>query len=112
MDLQKCIRTVLTFVAIAAATLNFVSMTPVAAASECHQMHANADEGHELPAANPCCGSAHCCPLLPPLPVVTAPAVEASGHRCQSMADQPLLLITAIDPPPRKMRTREPTTIV
>ncbi|UWM77561.1 hypothetical protein N1937_10225 [Rhizobium sp. WSM4643] len=48
-----------------------------------------------------CCSAMHCCPILPELAKVAAPRFEPGKHEATQSVDRPLLLIRAIDPPPR-----------
>ncbi|MBY5412357.1 hypothetical protein HFO98_28705 [Rhizobium leguminosarum] len=48
-----------------------------------------------------CCAAMHCCPILPELAKVAAPPFEPGRHERTQSVDRPLLLIRAIDPPPR-----------
>lgn len=48
-----------------------------------------------------CCSTTHCCPILPELAAVAAPRQEPGRHETQPAGYRPLLLIRAIDPPPR-----------
>ncbi|MBY5837936.1 hypothetical protein J3P71_12625 [Rhizobium leguminosarum] len=48
-----------------------------------------------------CCSAMHCCPILPELAKVAAPHFEPGRHERTQSVDRPLLLIRAIDPPPR-----------
>lgn len=103
MVFARYIKTVFTVVAIVAAIASIVDMTPTrAAASECHQSQADSDHSHQDSAARQCCSTAHCCPLVPELPVMTAPAAAAPLHLGYVRAERALLLVKAIDPPPRR----------
>ncbi|MBB2749970.1 UNVERIFIED_ORG: hypothetical protein GGI57_000643 [Rhizobium aethiopicum] len=48
-----------------------------------------------------CCSTTHCCPILPELAAIAAPRLEPGRHETKPVGYRPLLLIRAIDPPPR-----------
>ncbi|WP_087004750.1 hypothetical protein [Rhizobium sullae] len=63
---------------------------------------------HRRHAGDPCgqqsayCSTTHCCcPILPELAAVAAPRLEPGPHERMPSVYRPLLLIRAIDPPPR-----------
>ncbi|MBY5720081.1 hypothetical protein HFO33_26425 [Rhizobium leguminosarum] len=57
--------------------------------------------GHAYGKQAGCCAAMHCCPILPELAKVAAPPFEPARHERTQSVDRPLLLIRAIDPPPR-----------
>ncbi|NNH59331.1 MULTISPECIES: hypothetical protein [Rhizobium] len=57
--------------------------------------------GHAYGMQAGCCSAMHCCPILPELAKVAAPHFEPGKHEATQSVDRPLLLIRAIDPPPR-----------
>ncbi|MBY5590340.1 hypothetical protein HFO49_23115 [Rhizobium leguminosarum] len=57
--------------------------------------------GHAYGKQAVCCPAMHCCPILPELAKVAAPPFEPGRHERTQSVDRPLLLIRAIDPPPR-----------
>ncbi|MBY5813051.1 hypothetical protein [Rhizobium leguminosarum] len=57
--------------------------------------------GHAYGMQAGCCSAMYCCPILPELAKVAAPHFEPGRHERTPSVDRPLLLIRAIDPPPR-----------
>ncbi|WP_163880536.1 hypothetical protein [Rhizobium laguerreae] len=57
--------------------------------------------GHANGTQAGCCPAMHCCPILPELAKVAALYFEPGRHERTPSVDRPLLLIRAIDPPPR-----------
>ncbi|RFB85075.1 hypothetical protein B5K08_26455 [Rhizobium leguminosarum bv. trifolii] len=57
--------------------------------------------GHASRQENACCSTTHCCPILPELGAIAQPGFEPKRHERMSADYRPLLLIRAIDPPPR-----------
>ncbi|ACS60174.1 hypothetical protein Rleg_7166 (plasmid) [Rhizobium leguminosarum bv. trifolii WSM1325] len=63
--------------------------------------HRDHHPGHADNPQTGCCSTVHCCPLLPQLAKVAAPRFEPERHEPTPSVERPLLLIRAIDPPPR-----------
>ncbi|PDT21281.1 hypothetical protein CO674_23790 [Rhizobium hidalgonense] len=61
--------------------------------------------GHASGQQNACCLTMHCCPILPKLAEIAEPRFEPRRHERISAGYRPLLLIRAIDPPPRSSAT-------
>ncbi|PDT10252.1 hypothetical protein CO655_14650 [Rhizobium sp. M1] len=59
------------------------------------------DSGHVCGQQAACCSTTHCCPMLPELAAVETPRLERGRHERTPSDSRPLLLIRAIDPPPR-----------
>ena len=105
MILKLGLRSVLSALAIAMVAVNLFAMTPPAAASA-HECNASRPETHTAdqhgsttqPA---CCDSMHCCPMLPSLPSPETPSAACFRPHAYLRSEQPLLLVTVIDPPPR-----------
>ncbi|MCA2407965.1 hypothetical protein GYN07_10240 [Rhizobium leguminosarum bv. viciae 248] len=57
--------------------------------------------GHAYGMLAGCCSAMHCCPILPELAKVAARHFEPGRHERTQSVDRSLLLIRAIDPPPR-----------
>ncbi|MBY5337645.1 hypothetical protein HFO96_25355 [Rhizobium leguminosarum] len=57
--------------------------------------------GHAYDPQTGCCSTMHCCPILPELAKVATPRFEPGRHKPTPSVERPLLLIRAIDPPPR-----------
>lgn len=57
--------------------------------------------GHASGQQNACCSMTHCCPILPELGEIAEPRFEPKRHDRRTADYRPLLLIRAIDPPPR-----------
>ncbi|WP_296035896.1 hypothetical protein [uncultured Agrobacterium sp.] len=97
--------------AIALVLVNLLAMLPAFAASHpCQPAHveggADYREGladHRTLVGSPsgCCEAMHCCPMLPSLPSPGLPLAVNHRHHPYLKVEQPLLLATAIDPPPR-----------
>ncbi len=104
MILKLGLRSVLCTVAVAMVMLNLFAMAPALASSpSCQPVHVEKIAEHHHGAATPsgCCDSMHCCPMLPSLPSPVLPLAVSHRHHPYLKVEQPLLLATAIDPPPR-----------
>lgn len=107
MILRTPWKTVLGVVAAAMVIFNVLEMAPAFAAPQpiCQHIHASssADEDHHIRPVGSCCSGMHCCPMLPSLPTPAQPVSSKYQHRSLVRADEPLLLIRPIDPPPRTL---------
>jgi hypothetical protein len=96
-------------VAAAMVIFNVLEMAPAFAAPQplCQHIHASssADEDHHIRPVGGCCSGMHCCPMLPSLPTPAQPVSSRYQHRSLVKADEPLLLIRPIDPPPRTLES-------
>ena len=104
MILKLGLRSVLCAVAIAIVMLNLFTMTPALASSpSCQPVHTENSADHHHGAATPpgCCDTMHCCPMLPSLPSPGVPSAISHRHHPHLKVEEPLLLVTSIDPPPR-----------
>ncbi|NTE89416.1 hypothetical protein [Agrobacterium rubi] len=87
--------------------LNLIAMSSASAHGHtvCPTMHSSdhSDRPHpDSPSTSVCCSVASCCPLLPTLMMpVVAPAPERTPYATVEV-DTALLLVRAIDPPPRR----------
>jgi len=63
-----------------------------------YQQHSTGDQHHQ---STSCCTDMHCCPLIPALPAAKAPSPGTDAVGSWIAAAVPLLLIRAIDPPPK-----------
>jgi len=98
------LRPVLCAIATAVVMLNLFAMTPARSSSgQCHPAHAEAAAGHQHGPDVPqgCCDTTHCCPMRPCLPAPGVPSAILHQHHIHLKVEQPLLLVTSIDPPPR-----------
>ncbi|MQU73584.1 hypothetical protein FB009_12033 [Sinorhizobium medicae] len=97
-------RSVFCAFAVAVVVLNLFAISPARASSEtCHVTHAANAVGQHRGAEVPqgCCDATHCCPMLPCLPAPDVPVAIRHQHHPVLKVEQPLLLVTSIDPPPR-----------
>ena len=102
------IRAIVMFMALLV-TVNMVAMASAEAGGACTQEAVSVPGGHsDQPkdhhnrvGAGGCCSDMHCCPIVPRLP--QADVVLQTARLPQPPLDDeiPLLLIRAIDPPPR-----------
>jgi len=98
------LRPVLCAIALAVVMLNLFAMTPASALSEeCDVAHAETAAGrhHGPDVPQGCCDTTHCCPMLPCIPSPGVPLAIRHQHHIHLKVEQPLLLVTSIDPPPR-----------
>ncbi|KRA61107.1 hypothetical protein ASD85_27620 [Rhizobium sp. Root651] len=58
-------------------------------------------DGLDVQLARTCCAQMHCCPILPQPLVYAPPEVPFGQLHVHVRPERPLLLLTAIDPPPR-----------
>ncbi len=104
MILKLGLRSVLCAVAVATVMLNLFAMAPALASSpQCRPVHVEkiADHHHGAATSPGCCDSMHCCPMLPSLPSPGVPSAISHHHHGHLKVEEPLLLVTSIDPPPR-----------
>jgi hypothetical protein len=105
MIVKLGLRCALSAFAIAMVAINLFSMIPPAAASahECNASRSvtHAAGHHDPTTQSACCDSMHCCPMLPSLPSPEAPSAACFRPHAYLKSEQPLLLVTVIDPPPR-----------
>lgn len=66
-----------------------------------HQALDSQRDGLDVQLARTCCAQMHCCPILPQPLVYAPPAVPFGQLHVHVRPERPLLLPTAIDPPPR-----------
>ena len=99
-------------VSVMAATLLMVGLfatTPAFAAPShhCPEVQASHEvldsqrDGLDVQLARTCCAQMHCCPILPEPLVSAPPAVSFGQLHVHVRPERPLLLVAAIDPPPR-----------
>ncbi|CDZ71990.1 Hypothetical protein NGAL_HAMBI2610_36060 [Neorhizobium galegae bv. orientalis] len=104
LRLQSVLSIIATAMVILILTLTLFAMTPAVAASQqpCHAGDVEASNHHDTSKApSSCCDDMHCCPVLTRLP---APGVRGAVRyqpHAYLKAEQALLLMTSIDPPPR-----------
>ncbi|MBY5378718.1 MULTISPECIES: hypothetical protein [Rhizobium] len=85
-----------------AANPSDVAATPSTLQSQhCAVVERDHHLGHTYDPQTGCCSTMHCCPILPELAKVAAPRFEPGRHEPPPSVERPLLLIRAIDPPPR-----------
>lgn len=105
MILKLGLRCALSAFAIAMVAINLFAMIPPAAASahDCNPSRAETHtaDHHDSTTQPACCDSVHCCPILPELPSPETPSAACLRPHAYLKSEQPLLLVTAIDPPPR-----------
>lgn len=104
MVVKLGLRHLLCAFAIATVLVNLFGMLPaVAATHPCQtaQMSGVSDHHDPLKSQPGCCDAMHCCPVLPVLPAPVLPMGALLRPHVHLEADQPLLLVTSIDPPPR-----------
>lgn len=104
MILKLGLRSVLCALAIAMVALNLLAMTPAAASvhrCDASQAETHAAHHHDAETQPGCCDSMHCCPMLPRLPSPGLPSEVCLRPQTYLKSEQPLLLVTSIDPPPR-----------
>ncbi|WP_421423964.1 hypothetical protein [Agrobacterium rosae] len=105
MILKLSLRSVLSAFAIAMVAINLFAMIPPAAASahECNASRSDTHTAHhhDSTTQSACCDSMHCCPVLPGLPSPETPSAACFRPHAYLKSEQPLLLVTVIDPPPR-----------
>lgn len=109
MSLSGRLSTSLSIIAAALLALGMFAMAPAfaSAASGCHIVQAPAqappvfEEGPTVSDSRSCCTQMHCCPIVPVAPLATLPNPFFDPPRTNGNSDRPLLLVEAIDPPPR-----------
>ncbi|WP_313605272.1 hypothetical protein [Rhizobium sp.] len=107
MILNLRLRTILGLFAAVMTIFNVFAMTPAVAASRQHCIVSTAEkavDGHHHEhsmAKTGCCDSMHCCPVPSRLPSPTEPFALQYQPHAHHEVEQPLLLVTSIDPPPR-----------
>ncbi|KQZ59740.1 hypothetical protein ASD54_23445 [Rhizobium sp. Root149] len=107
MILDLRLRTILGLFAAAMTIFNLFAMTPAAATSRQHCIVSTAEragEGHHHESSKAqagCCDSMHCCPVPSRLPSPTEPIALRYQPLAHIEVEEPLLLVTSIDPPPR-----------
>nr|CAD7048183.1 hypothetical protein RP007_05181 [Rhizobium sp. P007] len=109
MILKYSLRYVLCAFAIATVLVSLFGMLPaVAALPPCQTAHVHDISTHHHPVQSQsgCCDAMHCCPMLPALPAPELPSEARLSPHVYLKAEQPLLLVTSIDPPPRSPASR------
>ena len=105
MMLNIRLRTILGLFAAFMTIFNLLAMTPVAAAPRQHCVMSKAEEprhhDERSKAQTGCCDSMHCCPVLSELPSPDEPLSLRYRPLARLLVEEPLLLVTSIDPPPR-----------
>ncbi|NSZ03277.1 hypothetical protein G6M64_08985 [Agrobacterium tumefaciens] len=107
MNLNLRLRTILGLFAAAMTIFNLFTMTPAVASSRQHCTVSTAEKAvdghqHEHSKAPPgCCDSMHCCPIPSRIPSPTEPFALRYQPLTHHEVEEPLLLVTSIDPPPR-----------
>ncbi len=88
--------------------LNLAAMSSASAHAHAHtncpavQSSGHSDRPHQNAQGTPvCCSVASCCPLLPQLVTPALPPALARSTYAIVKVDTPLMLVRAIDPPPR-----------
>ncbi|TKT66182.1 hypothetical protein [Rhizobium sp. LC145] len=106
---RTSLKVVLAVCAVAMLIVNAWAMTPALAASniDCQHVHASSSigTGHQSVPSPACCADRHCCPMQPHLPTAGQPKPLEDEYQSVIKEVQPLLLIRAIDPPPRALQT-------
>ncbi|WP_105374944.1 hypothetical protein [Neorhizobium] len=108
MNLKPGLRSVLCAFAVAVVLMNLSAVVPAAASPHhCQTAHDDGSVDHhdDTDVQAGCCGSMHCCPMLPHLPSPRLPSAIQDRPHSHVKVEQPLLLVTSIDPPPRPLAT-------
>ncbi len=98
------LRSILCAFAVAMVMTNLFGMLPAAAAANPCQTDqvVGVSNHHDALKSQPgCCDAMHCCPMVPVLPAPGLPSEVRLRPHVHLEVDQPLLLVTSIDPPPR-----------
>nr|WP_250813091.1 hypothetical protein [Neorhizobium tomejilense] len=105
MIITARLKIALSMIAVLMVVINVFNMTPALAmpGESCNRIHASStDSDHHSANGNvSCCDTMHCCPMLPDLPAPGLPVAVGYQHYSMLKTEQPLLLVSSIDPPPR-----------
>lgn len=109
MSLSDRLKANLSKIAAAVMVVSLFATTPAFAATthncqealEDHQVSDGDWDDVRMQGGNACCAQMHCCPILPEPPLVSSPNAPIGPLHARVRLEQPLLLLSAIDPPPR-----------